>query len=990
MKNRFSYKNAALSTAAAIAMFAASGTAMAQTQAGEEAEEKAEEIIVTGSRIVRNGFTAPQPVTVLDAETIALSGAIGLGDLLNELPALGSTFSLANSSRFIGTSGANFLDLRRLGADRTLVLVDGRRHVGSSAGSTNVDINTIPKELIERVEVVTGGASAIYGSDAVTGVVNFILKDDFEGVSLNGQFGQSEEGPFSAYTGSLTLGGNFDSDRGNAVLSIEWTDQDILRTRDRSSIAVNPRQVRNSADLVGRGNVSNIDDFDEVVVPNAGLFIINRTGFAVTPVGIQVFNDDGSIRPIDLGPAGNLGGGECQDCDFLSLQDVAILQPSLQRFSINAKADYDLTEWATFFVEGKFVNTQSRSEGQPAFDFGTGELIIFPDNPLLDSSVVDFLNDNNLAQLEIRRFHVDAGQRGEANERQTHRMVFGFEGDFEVPGLGRDWKYELAYTYGRTTQTLVANNNRVNDRFFAAIDAVTDVNGDFGNPGDVVCRVQLQQALGQTPTLPSGATVGRDIIDACVPTAFLGEGNFSEEALAFAFVNSVREDSIEQQAANAFISGDIIDLPAGPLGFAIGGEWRVDKSDSRPAGVDQLGITFGNQLFDTNGRIRSIEGFVETTVPILAGLPGIDYLAADAAVRVSDYNTVGGITAWKFGLDWTATQDVRVRATYSKSVRAPNIDEVFGPLNQNFFGYDDPCSADELVNAPDQALRQANCVALGVPVGFDSVLDTRTVAGQSGGNPNLREEESKSWTVGLVVTPRWVPGLAISVDYWNIEIDDAISAPAAQDILERCVDAQSINNSFCPLITRSTTDFEVTNIIALDQNLAALEASGVDFEVNYSFDLESVGAGDFGSLEFKVLGSRVIKRDDFPFQEFPNDRERQLGELGDPRWNVNSDVTWRWDRLTLNYENRYIGSQLTVDNEDFIANPTNVFPFETGSVFYHDIQARYLITDEIQVFAGVDNLGDKNPPAFLTGTGGGSAIFDNIGRHYYFGASINF
>ena len=982
----------------------------------QDDEATIEQMVVTGSRIKRTGLTAPTPVTVLGAEQLSLSGETNLGNLLNQLPALGSTFSSASSTGFIGTTGLNLLDLRRLGTERTLVLVDGRRHVGGTDATASVDINTISTDLIERVEVITGGASAIYGADAVSGVVNFVLRDDFEGVKFSAQIGDADEGSTLSYFIRGTAGGNFADGRGNAVISAEFSESSGFLSNERAFDRRNESFVANPDDPAE--DDPNIPD--TILIQDARLPLFNFGGLTTSffgdgtaaalspPFGILQLAPNGDLIAYDAGEVfdnfrRSVGG------DGVLLSDIGgSTQPDQQRINVSAKVNYELHDYVTLFMEAKYVNNQAQSFGTASFDTA---LTIQDDNAFLSDQARTLLSDIGATSFNLRRIHNDLGFRSDDIERQTFRGVVGFEGEFDN---GLD--YELSYVYGRSTNTIVAFNNRINDRFLAATDAVevsaadvatlesrdldTTAGPDGISPfaaGDIVCRSTLQNELNLDPgtsvgdpRLPDGRPAPDFAFNGCVPASVFGEGAISAEAAAFINDDSVRSETLEQSVVTGVVTGDSspwFELPAGPIGFAIGGEYRFETATTRPPGVDILGLTFGNVINVTGGQFDVYEGFAEVSVPVLKDLPFARELAVEAAVRVSDYSTIGFTNTWKVGGTWSPVSDLRFRAVFSRAVRAPNIGELFGAQDQTFLFPEDPCDQENLDAGSD--FRVANCNALGAPAGFQQDETAGNIPGTSGGNPDLDEESADTITVGMILQPRWVPGLSITVDYWDIEIEDAIDSPALNDVLRLCVDGPSIDNSFCPLIERDAGTFQITGFTLTQQNIAALEASGVDFEVNYLLDLADVGL-DYGSLDFRVIGTWLDARTDFPFQEFPDEPEDETGELGDPEWVVNTNITWNWQGWTLNYELRFISSQLLVENEELAADPDIQSPLFTGRDFFHDIQVRYQLHEQLELYAGINNIGDNNPPFGLSGAGTDSAIFDTIGRFYYGGLVARF
>ncbi len=946
----------------AIASCLVSGAALAQTD--DEAALQLEEVKVTGSRISRDTFITPAPVTVLDSDAIEVSGAINIGDLLNELPALGTTFGSQNSDRFIGTAGLNLLDLRRLGTARTLVLVNGQRHVPASIGSSAVDVNSIPSSLIERVEVITGGASAVYGADAVTGVVNFILKDDFQGVELKTQTGRSGDGGLDRSSVDLTAGFNVDNGRGNAVVSLEYSTVGSLTAADRGILPT--RLVTNPLDgdtTDANGNVIHDGIPDEIVTPNAGLSIITPGGYFSVGGTNFVFDAPNSFRPAN--PGTNFGSSECGDgCDFLDLTSFVNFSTPQDRYAFNLLFNYELAPEHDLKIEGKYVNSQASGTGQPHFNFFN--LSIAADNAfipgLAGGDLGQILTDNNVSAFNLNRFNLDGGLRAQDNERQTSRILVGAAGP-----LTSRLDYDVNLIFGRTTSEQLDLANRVNERFFAAADAVIDP-----NTGQTVCRHTLDPTSINTSL---GRSLSSAIVGACVPVNVFGDGAISQEAIDYFTVTSVRNAKLEQSVVNGVISGSLMDLPAGPLGFAGGFEYREESSDDLPDPIDGLGLTFLNVLQPESGEYDVSEVFAEFRFPLLTNAPFAKELSVDVAGRYSDYSTIGDTFTWKAGLEWAPLDWARFRGTYSEAVRAPNIGELFGPQNQTFFNVLDPCSDDRLdLGRNGRATREANCRALGVPAGFDA-RDEVTREGLAGGNPGLAEEESESLTLGMVFQP--LDGLSFAVDYWDISIDDTIAVAGAQDILNRCVDSEAgIGNEFCQLITRDATN-NISLIVQTQQNIAALEANGVDLEGAYSFD-----AFD-GAARVRVLATVLDELNTFPFQSDPESEEQEAGGLGDPELSGQIDLSWARGPLAVNWSTRYIESMLRIDLEDFAVNPDAQDPLTTGDTFYSDLNLSYSINDNWNVSFGVDNILDEDLPLGLTGTGAGSGIFDNVGRFYY-------
>ena len=937
-------------TAAATSAALLSTAAIAQQTT---AAEPVERVQVTGSRIMREGAIAPSPVTSISGTELMETGALNIGEVLNELPALASTYSMANSGNYIGTAGLNLLDLRGMGADRTLVLVDGKRHVSSSAGSASVDTNTIPTAWIESVEIITGGASAVYGADAVTGVVNFKLKKNIEGLEVSATAGKANDNPYNNNKFNFSYGSDYAGGRGNAAFAAEVSGQRVLNAKERSLTRTPYMNVRNSASKDKKDPVTGatIHDGipDRITLPNTGWYDSSVNGNFYLEEGNALnwytFNKDGSVR---LQNTGTTYGewGRCSNCDLLDLKEYQDLQPEFKRYNFNAKTNYELNDDHMLSAEVKHVVSKGDSAGQPSFFEYDTALEMKADNPYIHPTLAALMAKNDLDAVYLHRFNKDAGRRMENNTRITNRAVISLDGN-----LNDDWSYETYAVYGETKLEQENFNNLIRKNFAQSIDAVKDSNGN------IVCRDAAARAAG------------------CVPTSVFGNGAVNPAASAWFNTNSRSTSTIQQEVVNASVANSaLFELPAGMVGFAAGTEFRHEQSDSVPDAFAATGATFLNALQEEHGKFNVKEAFAEITAPLVADVFLIQDLTFDAAVRVADYSSIGNATSWKTGLDWTVTDEVRVRSTYSVALRAPNIGELYGPQNQTFFSVYDPCGKEY----NQSALRVQNCKALGIPVNFDPTATASTIEGLSGGNPNLQPEESTSYTVGAVYQPELIENLTFTVDYWSIDIDDAISSVAAQDILNKCVDSPGgINNQFCALIKRDASSRELKLITSITQNVAAQTAEGVDFEIGYDFD----AAG--GRIKTKLLGTYLDSRKTFSFQDNPSVFEQNAGTEGEAVWQENFTVSYARDAWTASWKTRHLSAVSLYSDQDLVTNPDPVDIMGYGSYFITDISLGYQFENGVNWSVGIDNLFDRNLPGVTTGTGTGSASYDNIGQFFY-------
>ncbi len=921
---------------------------------GQEAatDDDVEKIKITGSRILREGAIAPSPVTVISGEDLLKSGAISIGEALNDLPSLANTFSLANAGGTIGTAGLNLLDLRGMGTARTLVLVDGKRHVSANPGTASVDVNTIPTAWVEKVEIVTGGASAVYGADAVTGVVNFVLKKDITGLDVSLSKSYAEEGPYDSDKFTLSAGTDFNDGRGNIGIAITHYQQDGMNAKDRRSTRTPSAEVTNPAngDTRNDDGSTNHDGIpDRIVITDAAWYDDSTAGnfytYDATGAHWFIFNPDGSVRPQNLGTTYNWG--RCSgECDQLDLNKYIELQPTFSTTNVSLKGNYDLTDDINLYGDVKFVRTKADSIGQPSFfEYGSG-ITINRDNPFIDESLATLMDTNALTSINLHRFNEDIGRRFEENTRETTRFVVGLEGDFND-----DWSFDLYALYGKSEREQINVDNVVTERMRQSADAIRDTDGS------IVCRDEDARAEG------------------CIASTFFGFGNVNPLAAEWFTVDSVSNSKIQQTVLSFSVTnGGIFELPAGFVGLAAGMEYRKEESDDIPDAFAATGATFLTALQEEHGDFDVTEAYLETSIPVLSDIDFVQDLTVDVALRFADYSTIGGALSWKVGADWVFNDQLRFRTTLSEAIRAPNISELFAAKGQNFAFINDPCD----VNFNQSATRLANCAALGIP--SDAQINpVSSVELLTGGNPNLKEEESTSFTAGVVYQPDFVEGLSFTVDYWNIEIDDAIQLVDAQDILDKCVDSEAgINNQFCTLVTRRA-DFTLELIESTQQNVAKTEAEGVDFEVGYDFDALS------GSFSTQFIGTYLKSRKEFPFQIDPSQMEEFAGTTGEAEWQANVLLGYRNENWNANWRTRYLGDVSRYTPQDLQANPDRSNVMGYGSYFQTDVSVGYTFENQVTLDIGVDNVFDRGLPEFTTGTSttSGDASYDNIGRLYY-------
>ena len=1002
--------------------------------AGSEkpADPAVDVINVTGSRIARPNLESTAPITTVDGQKFFEQGGISLGDIINDLPIVRSTYAQQNSSRFLGTAGLNLIDLYGLGEQRTLVVVNGRRHVGGDIlnNATVVDINTIPTDLVERVDVMTGGSSAVYGSDAIAGAVNFVLKRRFDGVQLRAQSGISKYGDANNSFVSLTGGLTFGDDRGHIILNGEYARQSRVLGSQRDNL----RQVRGfvvvDTDPGTAPSDSTIDriyavDTRSTTFSAAGLLQFSPTAAVGArcgrdPIGnpyrcIYQFTGTGGLTPntgtrIGLAPNGSFIGGNGDS--GREDRQLGVL-PKLDRYSINILGDFEFSEAARAFLEAKYVRTDSLSFGSSAFFQGStiGGGVDLRERPRFDNP---FLTDATRAQINAARAQAglspitngatrltlfknlnDLGGRQERARRETYRIVAGLEGDFNS-----DWHYEIAANYGEFHEKTDLLGNLNVQRFLLAMDSTRDLQGN------IVCRAKIDSAAAQIYPFANSeeyaqSQLANDVAQ-CIPFNPFGR-QVTPEMRNYLLTDTTSKGKITQFDISGYVRGDLsqlFELPGGPISFALGGEYRRETNFFEAEEIVAQSLTFYNALplFDPPSfEVRELFG--EVRLPLIKD-GFIKEFSLDAAGRVSDYKgRTGTVYAYNAGVNFAPIEDIRFRASFSRSVRAPNLSDLYSEQFQNFATVGDPCSARNIGTGTSN--RPANCAAAGIPATYDYVY-VSSLEIRSGGNSELREETSDSFTVGAVLQPRFIPGLSVTVDYFDIKVDNVITAPSAQQILNACYDAVDLNNQFCKLFTRAgaggaTTGEEPYRVIegSLQQtllNYAKRTARGINVDGTYVRQLDKVG-----TLSARLIYSHMIERSNFENPADPKRANRLLSELGDPEDAFNFTLSLKTGKLTLNSELRYIGRMVLSEYEDFFSfqgRPAQNADFASvkyyPSIFYQNLRAGLDVSNKFNVYVGVDNLFNRQAPFGLTGTGGGSGIYDVRGRYMYAGVKANF
>lgn len=901
-----------------------------------EAQSDVDEVVVTGSRIARTGYDQPTPVTVTSAQAIERSGFSNISDVLLRTPQVGVGLGSANSY-FNADAGASFINLRGLGTNRTLVLVDGRRRVSGTQLSSAVDLTTIPSNLIGNVQVITGGAAAVYGADAVTGVVNVSLKQDLEGLELSGRGGISSRGDAETYSVGLAYGQQLADGRGSFLIGFSYNKEEPLMANER------PFGV-NAVDLFGNpANTGPADGiFNSVAISNyrfpntsyGGAFVIGGTRYTY----------DGAVRPTrndqTFNASTGIGGDGFNDADFAPLRNKSEVFASLAHF------EYQIADAVRMFGDFQFSKTKTDSGLQPSFDAGN---ILTIDNPLIPTDVRALMTAAGQTTLSVGRTNFDQGVNHRLVDRDTFTVVGGLEGD-----VGR-FGWSAFYQYGRYEADIRRTHERIQSRYLEAIDVIT------GPTGAPVCRSLTARAAG------------------CVPLSVFGRNAATPAAIAY-FDYTVQTNVVNtQQVGGAQLSGDLMDLPAGPVKLATGVEYRKEtlSVDEDPlARARLLQRVIGSSL-DADFDVKEVFG--EVLVPIISDQPYIKALSVEGALRYSDYSTVGGAVAWKLGGQYAPTEDVRFRVTRSRSVRAPNLAELYSPGTTSSVFILDPCDAtrQNLVTS-----RAANCTTLGLSRTYSDPFANQAKTVITSGNAGLKEEESDSWTVGTVITPRVVPGLSISVDWFQIKIADAINVVPLQRLVDNCVDSASTANPFCPLITRRA-DGAITSVNVTPINVGKLVAEGVDFQANYATYIS-----DNVRARVALTGSYLSKNQLQVIATDASTLDKNAGEVDNPRWRINLTPGVTVGRFSADWAIRYIGKSKVDVQQSAEGRDDN----KVADRLYNDLSVTFAAADDLNVYAGVNNVFDTDPPFSRETVRGDKrgVLFDNIGRYFFLGATSRF
>lgn len=894
-----------------------SAPAMAQNSApvAEGANDGPQEIVVTGSRIARRNLETAAPVATVGAEEFSLSGTVNVEQVINTLPqVIPGTTAFSNNPG----GGVSTLNLRGLGENRTMVLVNGRRWVSYDTSQV-VDLNTIPAFLIDRVEVVSGGASAVYGSDALAGVVNFTLKNDIDGMIAGGQYSVTGAGDGPRYEAYVAMGGKI-GDRGHATVYAEYFKREAIFQGARSFSSSALGENATATGLVAAGSST---------TPNGR--VTSTYAAAACPTG-NVFCSPGAYYTAPGVSRPRTG------TDLYNFAPDNYLQVPQERYMLGGYADYEIAEGHTAYAEVTYVNNRVANELAPTPVTGTFQVNINAVSPFLSASDVAALRQldgiaatgntvgDGVVPLAIQRRVNETGSRNSLDERNAFRVLAGVRGN-----ITESLNYDIYYNYARTRNANVQAGNISRSAFQAGLNGSASAINIFG---------------------PRTLTTG--MVDQISILAQNG-------------------DISELQVLNASVSGNVFNfgLGADDIGFALGGEYRKMSSQFIPDTALSSGDVIGFNAGDaTAGSYSAKEVFGELRVPVIADKPFIHELELTGAARYSDYSlkAVGGVWAYAAGAKWAPVRDFAVRGQYQRAVRAPNVGELFGGQAINFPTAQDPCA---IASAATNTTIRNLCIATGVPtaaVGSASLQLNTQIQSLQGGNPNLQQETSDSYTAGVVFTPSFLPGLTATVDWYNIKVQNQISTLGGglANTLNLCYNViQNINSVYCQAFVgkrNALGQFDGVNAPAiLNANVGKLEVEGIDVEVNYTTGLNFGLLGETSRLNLNFMGTRTIKANSTPVAELPDIVNRCAGKFGlicgtpTAKYKWTSRVTWVDGMLTTSVRWRHLSSARDDDPS------TTYFVERIPRYDLIDLSFAFEFDKRFTFSLGVNNLFDRQP-----------------------------
>ena len=891
-----------------------------------------EEVLVTSSATrLASGFESPKPTTTIDIAEIDARGLSNIADIINELPSFHHIATPQANTIGGSNTAQNVLNFRALGSSRALILIDKRRSVAGFFGG--VDINTVPQMLVKQIEVVTGGASAQWGSDAISGVVNIQQDRSLEGGKFVLRYGQTSHGDAEDKSGSFAYGFSFSDGRGHLTVGGDYQDNKGIHGQSERDWSAR------SWGLIGNPENTGPNDGipDRIVADNVVSGLVTAGGYLPAILGNHpavaeiYFGPGGEILPYDSGVRGGGftffqqgGDGDCLAC-------TTSLMTPLERKSVAGLFDFEISDNLNFFLDLSYAESEANNEIVAPWNlifWGTD--VIFADNPFIPAELQTTMAENEIGFLVMSRTNDDHGFITDKTKSETTRIATGLQGD------AGNWSWEAYYTHGEAKTQFLSTNNPIGALRSQAVDAVTDPTS-----GEIVCRANANGANGAP---------------GCVPANVFGDGSVSQASLDYFIGAADARLKVKQDVVAASMQGEVFDLPAGPIAVAFGLEYRKEKGS---VDYDEIGQSFGYYFgggTPVSGDFNVKEAFVEVGVPVFKSARGVR-LDVNGAVRYADYSASGGVWPWQIGATLGFTDDFKLRGTFSRDIRAPSINELFR-VESLFF--------QSILN-PDTGER----------------AQTRIIGG---GNPDLDVERAKTFTAGFVWQPSAADSFALSVDYFSTEITDAIGGLAAQSIVDNCFEFD-IACENVEIVNGSIVEVRSGTI-----NVGQRSVEGIDFEATYGMD--NVGGGD---LTFRLLASHYFEVSLASDGVNVIDEVGVVGSDslgGTPSWRGNISADYLRGAFGLTANLVYVdGGELINDATPEDINDNTV---SSQTVFNLGFRYNLAINGgrNLQLFAGIDNVFDQDPPIapsdFLLNWSSNPIVFNLIGRNYYGGIRFDF
>lgn len=951
------------------ALLASTSAAVAVPVYAQDSQQDIQEVVVTGTRIARPDYESASPIVTVSDQAFKETGSTTVETMLNTLPQF--VPSVTNTSNNPSNNGQANMELRGLGIERTLVLLDGKRIVPSGASGA-VDLNIIPASLISNVEIISGGASAAYGSDAVAGVVNIKTKD-FEGLQFDGNWGQTTESDGEEWQFGVTGGTSFADGRGKAMFNVAYAERSKVLAAERKWAEVAYGYVNEEVGFIPQGSGTIEEGSVTIAASQAARdAVFARYGYAPGTVkgNTFAFNDDGTLFTTGdgetPGSVANYRGGRTDVSDMLytyNFSPTNYLQLPLERTTAFGRLSFELSESAELYAQGLFADYEANTQLAPS---PASQMFISADNPFISPDLKELLDsrDDPTAPISLGKRVSEMGPRFENNSYEVYQIMAGLRGSIGAS----NWSYDVYGSYG-------------------------EVNLDNVQLGSV-----SRSRFEELTFAPDG---GASICGGLNP---FGVGSISQECADYIRVDALNTTEVKQTIAEATFSGPLFNMPAGEVYSAIGVMYKKDEAafiadaGLRAETTGQFGlpiradVTGFNATDDVIGETDSTELYAEVALPLLADLPGVNRLEARLGYRYADYSTVGGVNSYKGELTYEPASSFLVRGSYQRAVRAPNIQELYQPQVTNFpsFNPPDPCNATSPQRTgPNGAQIRELCLAQGLP---SSLIDSfnyanQQVEGLAGGNPDLQEETADTYTFGVVFRPQLAVGeLQASIDWYKIEIEDAVASVSAETFVDRCYDPAfnpdfSLDNFYCSFFTRNTFNGEITDAAEVENNIGAIRTSGVDVQVDWTMD---VGPGRFG---VNVAAAYI---DEYAVQDLPGEAFTQYegtiaGTIASafPEYKFTTTLRYGIGDADFSLRWRYI------DGMQDEGEPQ----FHVGSENYLDATAAYNFSsgmlEGLSVRLGLTNLTDVDPPLYPSYVQSNTdpSTYDVLGRRYFLALS---